>query len=81
MGSSPPILDPARGGDARTRKPSENEPQDDTTADEPMTREEWLAYHVARAPRITPQQWADTLLLLHTRNQEDNGQPDEEKAS
>jgi hypothetical protein len=45
-----------------------------------MTREQWLAYHVARAPRITPRQWADTLLLLRHRNREDETQ-DDEKAS
>ena len=47
-----------------------------------MTREEWLAYHVARAPKITRQQWADTLLLLRHRNRDDNDSPqDDEKAS
>jgi len=48
-----------------------------------MTREQWLAYHVARAPGITPQQWADTLLLLllHARNRNDNESEDEQKAS
>lgn len=45
-----------------------------------MTREEWIAFHVARAPAITPQQWADTLLLLHTRNQDDDESHDEQKA-
>ena len=47
-----------------------------------MTREQWLAHHVARAPKITPQQWADTLLLLQTREQNnaDEGQ-DKEKTS
>jgi len=48
-----------------------------------MTREEWIAYHVARAPKITPQQWADTLLLLlwtREQNNDDEGQ-NEEKAS
>ena len=47
-----------------------------------MTREEWLAYHVARAPRITPQQWADMVLLLQTREQNsDDEKQDQEKAS
>jgi hypothetical protein len=47
-----------------------------------MTREQWLAYHVARAPKITRQQWADTLLLLQHRNREDdNAKQDDEKAS
>jgi hypothetical protein len=36
---------------------------DDPT--EPMTREQWIAYHVTRAPKITQRQWADMLLLLH----------------
>jgi hypothetical protein len=31
-----------------------------------MTRQEWIDYHVARAPEITARQWADTLLLLHS---------------
>jgi len=60
---------------------SENKPPANAAADQPMTREQWLAYHVARAPRITPQQWADTLLLLHTRNLEDSESQDEKKAS
>jgi hypothetical protein len=30
-----------------------------------MTRDEWLAFHVARAPKITPEQWERTLTLLH----------------
>ena len=47
-----------------------------------MTREQWLAYHVARAPKITRQQWADTLLLLQRRNrEEDNDGQDDEKES
>jgi hypothetical protein len=48
----------------------------------PMTRDEWIAYHVARAPKITRRQWADTLLLLRKLNREeaDNGTQDE-KAS
>jgi hypothetical protein len=29
-----------------------------------MTREEWINYHLARAPKITARQWAETLLLL-----------------
>jgi hypothetical protein len=51
-----------------------------------MTREQWLAHHVARAPRITVQQWAETLLLLRTRNREsrdpdDTDRQDKKKAS
>jgi hypothetical protein len=55
---------------------------DSTPAAEPMTRAQWIAYHVARAPKITQRQWADMLLLLHYGNQEtgDDDQ-DEEKAS
>jgi hypothetical protein len=47
-----------------------------------MTRDEWIAYHVARAPKITRRQWADTLLLLRQLNREeaDDGTQDE-KAS
>jgi hypothetical protein len=61
--------------------PREDEPANKTTADEPMTREEWLAYHVARAPKITPQQWADTFLLLRTRNRDSDEREDEHEAS
>jgi hypothetical protein len=52
------------------------------TSRAPMTRDEWIAYHVARAPKITRRQWADTLLLLGLANQEesDDGTQDE-KAS
>jgi hypothetical protein len=46
----------------------------------PMTREEWILFHVARAPHITPRQWADMLLLLHTRNQDNGARQDEQKA-
>jgi hypothetical protein len=35
-----------------------------------MTREQWIAYHVARAPKITRRQWTDMILLLHYGNQE-----------
>jgi hypothetical protein len=31
-----------------------------------MTRDQWIAYHLARAPQITPRQWAETLLLLES---------------
>ncbi|MET8340277.1 hypothetical protein [Streptosporangium canum] len=30
-----------------------------------MSRDEWIAYHVARAPKITAKQWADTLTILN----------------
>jgi len=54
---------------------------DDPTA-EPMTREEWITYHVARAPKITQRQWADMLLLLHYGKQENtDDDQDEKKAS
>jgi len=46
-----------------------------------VTREQWLAYHVARAPKITRKQWNDTLLLLHYANPETSDDQDEEKAS
>jgi hypothetical protein len=47
-----------------------------------MTRDEWIAYHVARAPKITRQQWADTLLLLQRwKREEDNEAQDDEKES
>ena len=46
-----------------------------------MTREQWLAYHVARAPKITLQQWADTLLLLHARNRYGEESDEQKKAS
>jgi hypothetical protein len=45
-----------------------------------VTREQWIARHVARAPKITPQQWADTLLLLRTRSHGDDQNRDEQKA-
>jgi hypothetical protein len=46
-----------------------------------VTREEWLAYHVARAPKISARQWADTLLLLDTRNRHGDESQDNRKAS
>jgi hypothetical protein len=46
-----------------------------------MTREQWIAYHVARAPKITLRQWGDMLFLLHYRNQETgNDHQDEDQA-
>lgn len=60
-------------------EPDDNDPA--ATAGQPMTREQWLAHHVARAPKITRQQWADTLLLLHHRKPDDNETEDEQKAS
>jgi hypothetical protein len=63
------------------RERSEHEPAGADAASEPMTREQWIAYHVARAPKITRQQWTDTLLLLRTRKQRDNDKEDERKAS
>ena len=48
----------------------------------PMTRDEWIAYHVARAPKITQRQWADTILLLrHRAREEHDDDQDTEKAS
>jgi hypothetical protein len=46
-----------------------------------MTRGQWLAYHVARAPKISARQWADTLLLLHQRERHGDDHQDEKKAS
>jgi hypothetical protein len=49
-----------------------------------MTREQWIAHHVGRAPKITARQWADTLLLLQQMKREeqiDDESQDEEKAS
>jgi hypothetical protein len=41
---------------------------------EPMTRAEWLAFHLARAPEITDEQWEDTLVILAlTRNRRRRG--------
>jgi hypothetical protein len=37
-----------------------------------MTRDEWIAYHVAHAPKITRRQWADTILLLRHRAREEH---------
>jgi hypothetical protein len=36
---------------------------------------------VARAPKISARQWADTLLLLDTRNRHGDDNQDETKAS
>ncbi|MEU6720444.1 hypothetical protein ABZ897_54095 [Nonomuraea sp. NPDC046802] len=48
-------------------------PTDDATRDQQapgeMTRDEWIAYHVARAPKITAKQWAATLTLLRHADQ------------
>jgi hypothetical protein len=35
-----------------------------------LTREQWLAYHGARAPKISRRQWAETPLLLAARNRQ-----------
>ncbi|MGH3395074.1 MAG: hypothetical protein ACRDPO_10320 [Streptosporangiaceae bacterium] len=37
-----------------------------------MTREKWIRYHLARAPRITARQWAQTLLLLEPASHDDD---------
>lgn len=42
-----------------------------------MTRDEWINYHLARAPQITARQWAETLLLLEL--EETNDQPARKK--
>ncbi len=46
-----------------------------------MTREEWIAYHVSRAPKISVKQWAATLLLLRQANRADDDEQDKRKAS
>jgi hypothetical protein len=43
-----------------------------------MTRDQWIAHHVARAPKITLRQWADTLLLLQLAKQEHENETSEE---
>jgi hypothetical protein len=48
---------------------------------EPMTRDEWIAYHVARAPKITRRQWADTILLLQHRARAEYDDQDMKEAS
>ena len=75
--SDRPFVPPSRvsarkGRDRDEGTKGRDPPHDDTTppAEEPMTREQWIAYHVARAPKITRRQWADMLLLLHYGNQE-----------
>jgi hypothetical protein len=50
-------------------------------AGQPVTREEWLAYHVGRAPKISARQWAETLLLLDTRSRHGDDSQDDRKAS
>lgn len=72
--------------DAETRRetaPERDPPEAGQSGrDPPATREQWIAYHVARAPKITPRQWADMLLLLQTRNPEnDNENQKKKKAS
>jgi len=53
-------------------------PTTNNSAAEPTTREQWIAYHVARAPKITQRQWADMLLLLQYGNREtDDADQDE----
>jgi hypothetical protein len=42
-----------------------------------MTREEWIAYRVSRAPKITMRQWAAALLLL--RSQHRDNDPDQDR--
>jgi hypothetical protein len=46
-----------------------------------MTRQEWIDYHVERAPEITEKQWVETLLLLETRKPaDDTGNEESERA-
>ena len=87
--SDRPFVPPSRASARNGRDRDEgtkgrDPPHDDSTpaAEEPMTREQWIAYHVARAPKITQRQWADMLLLLHYGNQEiSDDDQDEEKES
>jgi hypothetical protein len=65
----------ARSKPAMTRKDDGDAPRG------PMTREEWIAYHVGRAPKITPKQWAETLILLQARENDDDEGSEQEKAS
>ena len=44
-----------------------------------MTRDQWIRYHLARAPRITARQWADTLLLLESAGHDDDDEPADEQ--
>ena len=75
--SDRPFVPPSRASARKGRDRDEGTkgrgpPHYDSTAAarEPMSREQWIAYHVARAPKITQRQWADMLLLLHYGNQE-----------
>jgi len=58
-----------------------DEDEEDQAPGQPLTREQWLAFHVARAPKISRRQWADTLLLLRMRNRHDDDSPGEKEAS
>ena len=87
--SDRPFVPPSRASARKGRDRDEgtkgrDPPHDHSTpaAEEPMTREQWIAYHVARAPKITQRQWAEMLLLLHYGNQETGDDDhDDEKAS
>jgi hypothetical protein len=47
------------GGDLPNRDERQHE------SEPGLTREQWLALHVARAPKITLEQWRKTRALLH----------------
>lgn len=53
---------PERGGGLGGSKDTGPRSQEPPGAQ--MTRQEWIAYHVARAPKITMRQWTATLTLL-----------------
>jgi hypothetical protein len=67
----------------RTRNPGENDRshKDSTPTTEPTTRERWIAYHVAHAPKITRRQWADMLLLHYGKQETDDDDQDRGKVS
>ena len=71
--------EPFGGGRCPPTAPDSDE--EDDAPGQPVTREEWLAYHVGRAPKISARQWADTLLLLDTRNRHGDDNHDNRKAS
>jgi hypothetical protein len=71
----------ARGRWCHTSKPGNDAKKENNAQRQPMTREEWIAYHVARAPKITPKQWTETLILLYIRENDDDEGSEQKKAS
>jgi hypothetical protein len=83
--SDRPFVPPSRASARNGRDRDEGTkgrgpPHDDSTppAEELMTREQWIAYHVARAPKITQRQWAEMLLLLHYYGNQETSDDEEE---